>query len=210
MKVLNLYSGIGGNRKLWEDVEVTAIEINEEIAQIYQDFFPNDKVIIGDAHQYLLEHFKEFDFIWASPPCPTHSRLRFTQKNKEWFKPVYPDMKLYQEIILLDNYFEGKYVIENVKSFYKPLILPKESGRHYFWANFRIGKMDINSGCVSITKQSEKEKAIGISIQGYELKSIEDKRQLLSNCVEPEIGKYILNCARDIITSENVNQKELF
>ena len=63
MEVLNLYAGIGGNRKLWEDVEVTAVEINEQIAQIYQDNFPNDRVIIGDAHQYLLDHFKEFDFI---------------------------------------------------------------------------------------------------------------------------------------------------
>ena len=37
MKVLNLYAGIGGNRKLWTDVEVTAIENNESIAAIYQD-----------------------------------------------------------------------------------------------------------------------------------------------------------------------------
>lgn len=26
IKVLNLYAGIGGNRKLWEGVEVTAVE----------------------------------------------------------------------------------------------------------------------------------------------------------------------------------------
>ena len=32
MKVLNLYAGIGGNRKLWKDVEVTAVENNKEIA----------------------------------------------------------------------------------------------------------------------------------------------------------------------------------
>ena len=76
IKVLNLYAGIGGNRKLWKGVEVTAIEINPEIAKIYQDFFPNDKVIITDAHQYLLEHYKEFDFIWSSPPCQTHSSFR--------------------------------------------------------------------------------------------------------------------------------------
>jgi len=32
MKVLNLYAGIGGNRKLWPDeCEVTAVENNEEI-----------------------------------------------------------------------------------------------------------------------------------------------------------------------------------
>jgi len=58
MRILNLYAGIGGNRKLWTDVEVTAVEMNPKIAAIYQDFFPNDKVIVADAHQYLLDHFK--------------------------------------------------------------------------------------------------------------------------------------------------------
>jgi len=38
LKVLNLYAGIGGNRKLWRDVDVIAVEINPEIAKIYQDF----------------------------------------------------------------------------------------------------------------------------------------------------------------------------
>ena len=51
-KVLNLYAGIGGNRKLWENVDVTAVEINPNIANIYNDFFPNDKIIVDDAHQY--------------------------------------------------------------------------------------------------------------------------------------------------------------
>ena len=39
MNVLNLYAGIGGNRKYWENVEVTAIEYNEEIANVYKHFF---------------------------------------------------------------------------------------------------------------------------------------------------------------------------
>lgn len=69
MKILNLYAGIGGNRKLWGDEhEITAVEYKPEIAKIYQDFFPNDKMVVGDAHQYLLGHFNEFDFIWSSPP----------------------------------------------------------------------------------------------------------------------------------------------
>ena len=63
LKILNLYAGIGGNRKLWKKVEVIAVEMNPEIAKVYQDFFPKDKVIIEDAHEYLLKHYKEFDFI---------------------------------------------------------------------------------------------------------------------------------------------------
>ena len=64
MKILNLYAGIGGNRKLWGDEhEIIAVELDPEIATIYQDYFPNDKVIVTDAHKYLLENYKEFDFI---------------------------------------------------------------------------------------------------------------------------------------------------
>jgi len=126
MKVLNLYSGIGGNRKLWDDVEVTAVEWDPKIAAIYQDFFPDDIMIITDAHSYLLEHFKEYDFIWSSPPCPTHSRLRTLmhgqKKNNQEYK--YPDMKLYEEIIFLDNWFDGLYCVENVIGYYDPLIKP--------------------------------------------------------------------------------------
>ena len=48
-KVLNLYAGIGGNRKRWDDVDVTAVEINDLRAEIYADEFPSDEVVIGDA-----------------------------------------------------------------------------------------------------------------------------------------------------------------
>ena len=105
MKVLNLYAGIGGNRKLWKDAEVTAVENNSQIAEIYQHFFPNDKVIIADAHQYLLEHYKEFDFIWSSPPCQSHSSFRHNICVKlRGTKEEYPDMRLYSEILFLQHY----------------------------------------------------------------------------------------------------------
>ena len=120
MKILNLYAGIGGNRKLWGDGhEITAIENNESIAKIYSDFFPDDKMIITDAHQYLLEHFKEYGFIWGSPPCQKNSRMmKATRHNIV----SYPDLRMYEEIILLTHFFKGKWVIENVKPYYKPLI----------------------------------------------------------------------------------------
>ena len=106
MKILNLYAGIGGNRKLWEDVQVAAVEINSDIAEIYSDFFPKDEIIIGDAHQYLLDNHYKYDFIWSSPPCQTHSQIRYNLgvKNRGT-KPVYPDMKLYEEILVLQWYF---------------------------------------------------------------------------------------------------------
>ncbi|WP_441001293.1 DNA cytosine methyltransferase [Fodinibius sp. SL11] len=105
MKVLNLYAGLGGNRKLWEDVDVTAVEINEDIGKVYQDNFPNDTLIIADAHEYLLEHYDEFDFIWSSPPCQSHSKMNIATRHD---LRRYPDMKLYEEIIFLEHKFDGK------------------------------------------------------------------------------------------------------
>ena len=127
MKILNLYACLGGNRYLWgDDHEITAVEWDEELAKLYQERFPKDKVIVADAHQYLLDHYKEFDFIWSSPPCPTHSRARFARRNTT--TAAYPDMKLYQEIIFLDKWFDGKYVVENVIPYYEPLIPAKKRG----------------------------------------------------------------------------------
>ena len=66
MKILNLYAGIGGNRKLWGDQhKITAVEYDKDIAAIYKDFFPNDEVLVEDAHEYLLNHYKDYDFIWC-------------------------------------------------------------------------------------------------------------------------------------------------
>lgn len=208
MKILNLYAGIGGNRKLWgNDVEVTAIEYDEKIAEIYKENFPNDIVIVTDAHEYLLEHFREFDFIWASPPCPTHSRVRKTlaiKKRKdgttfEQNKPVYPDMRLYQEILLLDGYFDGYYCIENVKPWYEPLIEPQELGRHCFWANFKIPnkKFEARGSFDNINELAYK---LGYDISNW--KNV-DKRLLLRNCVEPEVSEYIMSCLKDEMRGEN-------
>lgn len=211
MKILNLYCGIGGNRKLWKGHEVTAIENVPEIAKIYEDIFPNDKVIVADAHQYLLDHYQEFDFIWSSPPCPTHSRARFgLGVGSGKVKGVYPDMRLYQEIIFLDKHFKGKWCVENVQAYYKPLIEPQVVGRHFYWANFNIPKK--TTAPSGISQQSKKylekhkggsfigslrsfnisefEKKLGYNLSKYKIK---DKRLLLRNCVEPEIGLHILN-----------------
>ncbi len=193
IKVLNLYAGIGGNRKYWDNVDVTAVEIEPKIAAIYQDFFPDDKVIITDAHQYLLEHYNEFDFIWSSPPCQSHSRARFWKSFKGDTKLLYPDMSLYQEIIFLIYYCKSKWVIENVKGYYEPLIEPQKIGRHYFWSNFVIPefkhkKSEIHSGSIPIWQSQ-----IGLYLDG---KSVgQRKDQILRNCVEPELGLHILNCA---------------
>ena len=119
MKVLNLYAGLGGNRKLWDDVTVTAVEKDEKIAALYARLYPDDTLIIGDAHQYLLDHAEDFDFIWSSPPCQTHSSMARATKHK---LRRYVDMSLYQEILYLKHFCKGAWVVENVRPFYAPLI----------------------------------------------------------------------------------------
>lgn len=205
MKILNLYSGIGGNRKLWGDEhEITAVEIVPEIARIYGKFFPNDEIVLGDAHKYLLENYEGFDFIWSSPPCPTHSRLRAGFSVANGAKAVYPDMKLYEEILFLEQFFKGKYSVENVMSYYDPLVLPQVISRHYYWANFLIGKRIVRKGKINLTggweKQNDKEQVkqleddLGFNLSNYNL-GWAKKRRWLRNCVEPEVGLHILHCA---------------
>jgi len=198
MKVLNLYAGIGGNRKLWKDVEVTAVEIDPKIAAIYQDFFPNDTVIVGDAHQYLLEHYKEFDFIWSSPPCQTHTKLvKFTRHKLS----RYPDLKLYEEIILLKHFCKVQWVVENVVSYYEPLMKPHKIGRHYFWSNFPITATDVKRPSNFInTCNVEGKKALqdwlGIHFDGnIYYKGNHCPAQILRNCVHPKLGLNIFNSA---------------
>ena len=193
MKVLNLYCGIGGNRKLWKDVEVTAIENNESIAKIYQDFFPNDKVIVTDAHKYLLEHYKEFDFIWSSPPCPTHSRFNFINVQ-QGMKPRYPDMNLYQEIIFLNSWFKGKFCVENVITYYEPLIKPIESNNHYFWSNFYFTPLHKTKRGIRRQEHDFRMKRVNFDLSKYKFDKIFEK-QIINNCVEPELGLHIFNMA---------------
>jgi DNA (cytosine-5)-methyltransferase 1 len=195
MKILNLYAGIGGNRKLWgNEHEVTAVEFDENIAKVYQDLFPNDSVIIGDAHQYLLDHYNEFDFIWASPPCQTHSSFRQNIGVRfRGVEPVYPDMKLYQEIIFLQYNFKGKWIVENVNPYYEPLIAPNvELDRHKFWCNFDIEKAEFVRPKLRAAQIPQLQEAYGYDLSEYKLPN---KRQVLRNCVLPDVGKHILDAA---------------
>ncbi len=193
IKILNLYAGIGGNRKLWDNnkIEVTAIENNEETAAIYQDLYPKDKVLVCDAHQYLLEHYKEYDFIWSSRPCQSHSRARFWASKGGRYNPQYPDMQLYEEILFLKYYFNGLWVVENVIPFYEPFLNPLVLDRHLFWANFEIG--DYNKEDFQKDNVKQMQINYGIDISKYKLSTRKD--QILRNCVNPKLGLHIFNCA---------------
>lgn len=189
MKILNLYAGIGGNRKLWDRCQVTAVENDTHIALTYSQLYPQDNLVLADAHQYLLDHFQDYDFIWASPPCPTHSRMRTSHQYEGGYH--YPDMKLYEEIIFLKTFYEGHWVIENVISYYDPLITPTATlDRHYFWANFHIDKFATpKTTDVSRATKSELEQQHQIILP----EGTRDQRKLLRNAVHPLLGKHIFD-----------------
>jgi len=193
IKILNLYAGIGGNRKLWKNVKITAVENNAQIAKIYQEFFPKDKIIVTDAHEYLLAHFKDFDFIWSSPPCQSHSSFRHNICVRfRGTKADYPDMRLYQEIMFLKYYFKGSWVVENVKPYYKPLIKGKLIQRHLFWSNFEIKDIKVKKENIRKSQIADLQKIHGFNLKKYNLPN---KRQILRNCVLPQLGLHIFNCA---------------
>lgn len=199
-KILNLYAGLGGNRRLWQDVEVVAVELDEKIAKVYAENFPQDTVIAGDAHQYLLDHSDEFDFIWSSPPCQTHSRMMKATRHK---RKRFVDMSLYQEILFLQHFYKGKWVVENVKPFYAPLIAPtKEIGRHFIWSNFEVSDFDLPSFPNFIQAETKAEVQalkdwIGVKYEGnIYYGTNHSPAQVLRNCVHPDMGLHILNCAK--------------
>jgi DNA (cytosine-5)-methyltransferase 1 len=196
MRILNLYAGIGGNRKLWGgDHEITAVEYDQATADVYKSYFPGDTVIVADAHKYLLDHYKEFDFIWASPPCPTHSDIRRCGVHAGQYEALYPDMTLYQEIILLKNFLPigAKFCIENVKPYYTPLIPPDFIlDRHFFWGNFKVHSIEIERDYKSHQDINGSEVIHGFSVADS---NISIKKKALRNMCDPRLGLHILNSA---------------
>lgn len=213
MKILNLYACLGGNRYKWgDDHDITAVEWDEELASLYQERFPNDTVVVGDAHQYLLDHYKEYDFIWSSPPCPTHSRINISQYTRESWRPKYPDMALYQEVIFLEYYYKGKYCIENVIPFYDMLIPAKKRNRHLYWTNFNLPNILSERKNPDLSRTKNLVDALS-KFHNYDFRKYKGRQSIQKvarNLVDYEAGKTILDTVMGIRTKQNINQTELF
>lgn len=217
MKILNLYACLGGNRYKWNEVaqeagieiEVTAVELDPEAAGLYQERFPKDKVIVADAHQYLLDNYKEFDFIWSSPPCPSHSRARYWAHGQSL--PEYPNMMLYQEIIFLQHHFKGQYVVENVIPYYEPLIQGYKRGRHLYWTNFTLPG-DLNDRHFKLTQTKNEFKEL-CKFHDYDFSKYngeQNKTKMARNLVDYEAGKTIFETALGIIKKKDIRQVSIF
>ena len=218
MKILNLYACLGGNRYKWNDVksdiEVTAVELDPECARLYQERFPNDKVIVADAHKYLLDlknsgELDSYSFVWSSPPCPSHSKARFARRNTTEAK--YPDLKLYEEIIFLDKWFKGKYIVENVIPYYEPLIHAKKRGRHLYWSNFNLPSNvgDRKGGIM----EGKDEVTQWCKFHDYDFRKYKGSQRMdkiARNLVDYEVGKTIFETVLGIYKQQNTNQTKLF
>jgi len=211
MKILNLYAGLGGNRRLWDGHEITAIEYVPEIADVYSKQFPDDEVFIEDVLEFVRHHnLDRYDFIWASPPCVTHSCAT------SFHRRYVPDLTQTHGLrIFFDYQIKNKetyYVIENVQPFYK---LPSEwkpsvkLGRHCFWANFHIRKPKEPIADERIHYDMTKHKRTrSLYMRGsikllakyhnFDLKLLEGftktrKDKVLKNMTHHLIGKYVLD-----------------
>jgi len=103
---------------------------------------------------------------------------------------------------ILNLYAGIEWVVENVKPYYEPLIKPDYIfQRHYFWCNFKITPKEFKTDLIRKSQIPDLQKKYKINLSPY---SLENKRQILRNCVMPELGLHILNeSKRDI-------QPELF
>jgi DNA (cytosine-5)-methyltransferase 1 len=197
MKILNLFAGVGGNRKLWKGHQITAVEIEPKLCKVYARFNPEDTIICGDAMEYLKSNYHKFDMVWASPPCQSHSRMNYANKRatEENRCPMLLDC-----IKFLQTHFKGIFVVENVRPYYKPSILPSFIiGRHCFWSNKHIDFVPESYPISGIFKECTL-KGKRILQDKYDIHfddkiylSAHNPSQVMRNCVDPLIGQFILN-----------------
>lgn len=188
LKILNLYSGIGGNRKQWEGHSIVAVENDLRIADCYLDNFPDDEMVIQDVIEFIEENdLSRFDFIWASPPCLTHSQWNMVNGPKV---PRVTD--IYGLILFFNHTRQDPWIIENVNPWYKTLI-PNDFqvGRHYFWSNFSMPSKLFGPSKMNFKSFRQLSVEYGLNVQKIEKLTKLRRRQIVRNCVHPDIGKYI-------------------
>ncbi len=197
IKYLNLYAGLGGNRKLLKNVQVTAIERDPKIAAVYKELYPDDEVVVCDAREYLLANYQNFDWIWTSPKCQANTKMIRSGRNR---KPLYPDLRCYEQAIFLKHNFDGNWVVENVKPYYEPLIEPQYVGRHAFWSNLDIQPMENEPKFKNfINRQNLSDKQdlmdwLGIHYEkNIYYEGNHCPTQILRNCVHPLVGEHVFN-----------------
>lgn len=209
LRVLNAYAGIGGNRHLWPaSWKVTAVEYDERVAAEYARRYPDDVVLVEDAHAVVMERAAEFDAVWTSPPCPTHSRLALNVAKRKGIEPT-PDPRLWEEIKHLSAN-AARYVVENVHTYYVPPIAPDVvTARHYYWTSNApmfltpANVLPVSGRMVGLTADAIAE-SYGLPL--LPPGSVADRRKAMRNAVLPHEGLEIAQAAfaRALVSATNV------
>ena len=81
INILNLYACLGGNRYKWDEltensdakINVTAVELDPHLAELYKQRFPNDNVIVagsarlsGNEKQYVVKFGSDGNVLWSN------------------------------------------------------------------------------------------------------------------------------------------------
>lgn len=210
LRVLNAYAGIGGNRHLWPtEWHVTAVEIDPRVAAEYARRYPNDTVLVEDAHAHVMKRAHEYDARWTSPPCPTHSRLAVNVAKRKGVEPA-PDPRLWAEIEHLRS-LGGRYVVENVHTYYVPPIAPDVvTERHYYWTSTPplaltpAVVLPISGRRVGLTADAI---AQSYGLPHLPAGSVADRRKAMRNAVIPHEGYQIAMAAfiPELVSTNHTN-----
>lgn len=192
MRILDLYAGLGGTAKGIQsvlekkgvDYEYFAIEIDPNVCAAHKINNPRSTVICADVKDWL-DKITDFDFVWASPPCQTHSILNFSNKATGK-KTNLVDWSLWHVIDHLQRTENVSYVVENVLIWYnEPFKHNFNLDRHYFWTNLSL---------LSFEYQKRTKDWGYLSVKGWkEYHQVEhaitgNKRQQLRNCLHWSIA----------------------
>jgi len=204
MILLDLFAGVGGTalgiQNFLEDRNITysyyAVEYDNEIIKAHELFRPQSIVIEADAYIIVYSDLREYAFIWASPPCQSHS-----QCNMFWDRRN-PDMRLWDLI----NYFKElskPFIVENVKPYYKPLIKPTlKIRRHYFWSNLPLEPFEFEKSPKGFTRMSIEDWRIYHNVPKEAITHIRDlkrRRQILRNMVHWSISYNLFKQVYDFL-----------
>lgn len=124
-------------------------------------------------------------------------------------------MKLYEEILFLDNFFDGKYCVENVIPYYEPLIAAKKRGRHLYWTNFNLptvlSERDKISGLITKDDYEAIKKLCEFhDYDFFKYKGEQRRAKMARNLVDYEAGKTIFATAMGVILKSKSIQNSLF
>lgn len=196
VSVLNAYAGIGGNRHLWPaDWEITAVELDPRVAAEYARRYPADRVLVEDAHAFVLEHSGDFDAVWSSPPCPTHSRLAKVNASRRGHA-LNPDPRLWAEIEYLRD-AGSAYVVENVHVYYPPPIPPDlVTQRHWYWTSTPPLALSTLSGTSILSPNTTAlQFATAYGLPALPHRAVANGRKAMRNAVVPIEGLEVAQAA---------------